>query len=422
MFQNIIAGISSKEIIDRNNRWFAFIFCLGLGVFGSVLTVMVIGAAATVFFLLSSGAIKVPENKAVWRVSQMFILFVGTKIFLSLYHFENMNGLLLIFNLVPFLAFLPIVSALGASSPAAMKLSIERGAAVGGIVAILFVVFELSNGAVRAEGGNGNPGPFVVAMSVAYAISLLGAFNSAGNTHRLLMIVGAGAAAACILASGMRGSWPVLILLPVIAAWSYAEKISIRTWMRNIAILTVALAVVLFVMKGIFLGRLAEISHEIEQIRLSGNYKNSLGYRIIIWEFSRTIFFDSIWLGHGEVNGLGRLADFSEANFQIRLVFTHLHNFILNAYILGGLLELTATFVLLLGPIIVLWKCRHQTHGRYGIALAVSIAAIYCTSGMFNKAFGHDILDSLFTYMLALATYFATSQLWVNQDTAELRS
>jgi O-antigen ligase len=87
------------------------------------------------------------------------------------------------------------------------------------------------------------------------------------------------------------------------------------------------------------------------------------------------------------------------------LVYTHFHNFLLDAWVRAGLIGVAALLMLLLVPLLIAVRARRDAVGNAGLAMMAVLVLTYAVSGMTNIMLGHDILDSLFIYGMITATF-----------------
>ena len=395
----------TPQNIDRNNCWFAFLVAGGLGVFGSVLTAMIGSAFVIVLLLQLLGKMEFAVRGDIWKVAAFFLCFFLISSLLAIVHFDNGKNLHVIINRLPFLTFLPLVVALSYSRPNGIQNFLESGAVLGSVLAMVFAIFEITNGQGRAEGADGNAGPFAVSLCLAYAICLLGMVRSKNTRRSVIMLVGAISAIVCVLASGMRVTWPLLLILPLIAVGSRGGIRLENRWPYFVGSVVVVATLAFVFLGDTIISRLWQFEQNVEQIINLGQYDNSLGERIIMWDFAWRNLADIVLIGMGKTQALAGLAEFSQNEYGFRISRTHFHNFLINAIMRGGILELIATIALLVGPLIVAWKYRYNPASRYGFVFMFAIVTIYFVSGTLNIAFGHDIQDSLYTYMMAVASF-----------------
>ena len=372
---------------------------------GSAITALVGILFAFVFFLQISGKMRNASHPEIWQIARFFLYFFLVSAALAIIHFEDGKNLHVIINRLPFLTFFPLAMALSYSKRKPIRDAIEMGAAVGGILTLIFVFVELAMGASRAEGADGNAGPFALSMCLAYTLCLFGMVRSGSRKRLLIMLAGVIAAFVCVLASGMRVMWPLLLLLPLIAIWS-SRGVAFRQLWKYYLLGTIITFLFGFLFVGdMVFSRFQLVYLNIAQIMGDGQYNNSLGERLVMWDYAWQTFANNIWIGMGKTSALTGLAQFSQAEYGFTIDRSHFHNMVVNAVMRGGIIETIVTIVLLLGPIVVVWKMRHRPDSRYGVALILSILLIFGTAGMMNIAFGHDIQDSLYSYMTAVASF-----------------
>lgn len=395
----------SPEIIDRNNRWFAFVVAVGLGVLGSIVSVMISVAFGIIFFLMLFGHVRKSGHPDIWRIAQLFLIYFAVSSIVSLIHFDNGENLDVIIKRLPFLAFFPLVMALSYTTRANLRQYLENGAATGAVLALVYVAVELGTGGARAEGFDGNPGPFALSMCIGYALCLFGLVRSDEKRRAIWMLIGASAAIVCVLASGIRAMWPALLGLLIIAMYSRSLA-RLKSQLKLLVVGFFIVCAVTYLIAGdMIVSRINFVMHDIDQVMVHGQYNNSLGERLVMWKFAWLRVPDVFWLGLGEAGASDGLDVFAVKELGYFSGWSHFHNFAVNAMMRGGVFELTATLALLFGPLLIAWKHRAGEISRYGIAFMAAITLIYFESGILGITFGHDIMDHLFTYMMAVGTW-----------------
>ncbi|MCF6321673.1 MAG: O-antigen ligase family protein [Rhizobiaceae bacterium] len=396
---------ATPQNYNRNNKWFAFVLTAGLGILGSGMSVMISSAFAIIFVLQLLGVLRTSDHPDIWKIALLFLAYFLVNTVLSLVHFDGGRNLNVIVESLPFLAFFPLVMALSYTSRSELRNYLELGASIGSILTLAVVLYEYSQGVSRAEGANGNPGPFALSISIAYALCLFGLFRSSDKMRSLLMITGATAAFICLLASGMRAMWPALILLILIAGWGQGFYNFRKRWLFYTSSLLIASLVAYMIFGNLVIDRFAMVFNSVDQIINKDNYSSSLGERVVMWKFAWQNMPEALWIGLGEAKAISGMDVFAKEELGYSNGWNHFHNFIVNAVMRGGIPELLAMLALLFGPLVIAWKHRRDEISRYGFALMLAIVLIFVESGMLGITFGHDIMDHLYTYMLAVSTW-----------------
>ncbi len=396
---------ATPQNYNRNNKWFAFVLTAGLGILGSGMSVMISSAFAIIFMLQIFGKLKTSDHRDIWKIALLFLTYFLVNAILSLVNFDGGNNLNVIIENLPFLAFFPLVMALSYTSRNELRNFLELGAAIGSILTLVVVLYEFSQGVVRAEGANGNPGPFALSISIAYTLCLFGLFRCSDKLRMALMITGATAAFICLLASGIRAMWPAIILLILIAGWSRGFEDLRKKWLFYLSSLMIASLAAYLLFGNLIVDRIGMVFYSFDQIINQGNYASSLGERVVMWKFAWTKLPDAIWIGLGESRAVDGMDVFAIKELGYSNAWNHFHNFIVNAVMRGGIPELAATLALLFGPLIIAWKHRRDEISRYGFAFMLAIVLIFVESGILGITFGHDIMDHLYTYMMAVSAW-----------------
>ena len=389
--------------IKHNNKISVALLAGGFGLLGSVASFMVSFSALFIIILFVFGKISVFAPPDVRRIAFLFLVYFLAGCTLAAIHYDPQASLQVFVMRLAFLGFLPLVSAFALTAPSQLRHSIEVGASAGAILTAAYAAYEITYLHERAWGAADNPGPFAVVMSVMYSACILGCIRPKFNNGTLLRIAGAAAAAFCILASGMRALLPMLIFAPAVAAWTNFRLSGHISWKSVIGVSMFAFVVLAALSSGFVSKRLSQIETDISQIQQNNSYNTSLGQRIIIWDYAWQKIPESPWLGFGEKKSAEDLAEFSKNEYGIDIFKSHFHNIVATSLMRGGILELIATIALLFGPVMFAFGRRFEPMSRYGVGLMVCLTLTYLCSGLLNIGFGHDIMDHVFIFMMAVS-------------------
>ncbi|MCB1385682.1 MAG: O-antigen ligase family protein [Nitratireductor sp.] len=390
----------------------AFVLAGFFGLIGSFASAIagLIGLVSLTAF--AAGRIALPANRLVTWMSALILLYVLAGFLGLAMHPGDKSNLETALMRCAFLFYLPLVSLLTVLDHTRLLRTIELGAAIGAIATAAYVVFELAFLHDRAWGGAGNPGPFATVLAAQFTVCLLAAFRHAGS-RRIILLAGSAAAAFCVIASGMRTALPVLVLLPVGLALSLlfrrpelaSTDASPPAPPRNLVLLA-GFALVLAIAAA-SQDRLRELPGELAQISAHGGMNHSLGHRVAIWHYASETLPDSWLTGIGQDAASDGLAAFTRARYGFELNKSHMHNIMLTALLRGGIFDLVANLALLFSPLLLLLAGARSGARAEGLQLIGALFLPYFLMAMLNLAFGHDVLDFYFVFMLAAGSVIA---------------
>lgn len=278
-----------------------------------------------------------------------------------------------------------------------------KGAAIGGILAPVaaLVSIALSEG-YRAEGLSGNPGPFSILCLLAAGLSLLGFREKHGFFQNAAALMGTFGASLSVILTGMRGAWPALPLILVIALWTRRHDIS-AVWSRigwpRRSFVIVAIAALVAI--GFLLGagsvssRIDELILDFEMLFSNADLSTTVSLRTEMYEAGLQAFRERPILGWGE-SGMWRAVEpYLGGAFAGGVSFSHLHNVILTVGVQAGLVGVAALLAVLLSPVWCAFRLRNEASGDARLAFALILLCAYLIPGLTNIMFFHDILDAV---------------------------
>ncbi len=377
----------------------------GLSAFaGSVTSFFLNGALIWAFVRLAQGRISMVADRRIRIMAFVFALYPAAELWSVLVNERGMNGSVAILGQIVFLAVLPVSSRLVLSTPGEILNSAGKGAAFAGIIAFLYSVLEFTVlGVTRTEAGYGNPAVMGV-VALALACICLAATPASAGRERSLLKIGAIAAIGAVLLSGTRGVWlaaPVALTLAALPLWR-AQPLKMS---RN-GVLATTLATLLLasVAAPVAINRYNETVHSVEILEAGGT-DISIGPRLMLWQAGLSQAWERPWTGFGPDSVREKILSIKPAG---SLGYSHYHNFVLNALIRGGILELLALLAI---PVAVIWLSllpSQSLHQRAGTALLLSICANFYLTGVVGILFTHDIMNAVFVYTAIIGICLAT--------------
>lgn len=400
--------------MDQFNRVFTAATVGWGAIVGSVISFLFSGAILWAIFRLFQGRIRFPTDRSVLLIGTAFGLYFAAEALAGLVSFEGTPTLIKVGENLPFLGFLLVYARLALTCRDDVLTSCEIGIITGSFGAFAFAAYQVFlDGAGRAEGMAGNPGPFAVLCSVIYGMCI---FISMRRNDRMQLWAGlaAIAAAGALLLSGMRSLWPMLLVAPVIAVaigrpnlrWQGSQKLALGIVASSMAVLFLSFDLVSTRVQS-FIGDYESISE--------GDYANSLGYRLRLWEAAAELASKQPIFGYGpggaEVQVAQRIVE-----AEIGVNFSHSHNFVLDTMISSGLIGLAALLFMFAAPLWIAARRKRDNVADFGFMLMVTTTASYFFSGIVGIMLGHDILDAFFIYCFIVGSYLV---LGASENTGE---
>lgn len=394
-----------RPTLDQSNRAFTAAVIGGGGVAGSAVSVLVSGAVLVGLLRLWQGLIALPRDRQVWIIAAAFAARFLAETLSTLVNYTGPWDLYegMISNL-PFLGFVLIFARLSLTPREAVLRWAEYGAVGGGIGAGLFALSQVVIlGMPRAEGLAGNSGPFALVCALLFAFCTLAALRNAGPM-RQVAVAGAALSAVALLLSGMRSLWPMLLISPLLAVWLLGIRprrlISASVLLGGL----VAAAVLGAIAYPTIERRVAALASDFERVE-QGNYNNSLGQRLRVWNAAIELIGQKPVFGHGPGHVADAIHQAARVEGQRDIFFTHAHNVFLNAMLRSGVPGLFAVVCLLAAPLVLTARVRKDATARAGFALLACVTAAYLINGLVNVSFGHDILDAVYISAMVTFTY-----------------
>jgi O-antigen ligase len=386
--------------IEANNRYYNGLFFVGSAIVGSLSSVLLHVALVWAIVRLSIRSFPLTTTRAALIVAVVMASLPAAELLAVLVNGRGMEGWLEVLGQVAFLATLPVLSRLMVSSPRDVLDDCALAAAAGGglLLGISLVQFAIV-GLLRAEAGLGNAGVMSVIALLFACVALCGTIN-ADDRRRTILVIGAACACGALLLSGMRAviaTAPIAVFFVLLMLRGTGVRAMLRGPGRY-ALLVVGIALAAAV--PMLFERAGLAANAITQIIETGETENvSLGQRVDLWKAALPFIAQSPIFGHGP-DAARELIESIPA--KPRMHFSHFHNFVLNALVRGGLVELAAVIAIPVGLVLVAWRRRQTPPERAGRALLLVIPIIFYVPGLTGKLFDHDIMNAFFVYAVIL--------------------
>jgi O-antigen ligase len=392
----------AREDIPALNRFFLPLMVVGGGVFGSVLSAVIVGAMLICALLMLRGVTQLPQNNDIRKIGWCLAFFFVAELLSGVVNFSGAPTLMQFVENLPFLGFMPLYASIRAERndirDGIEKLAIGCSFAVCVLAVIQFHVFG-----TRALGAAGNQGVFGVMCLLLVAVNFLTVLR-----HHRIMRALAGlallAAACALILSGMRSLWPGFLIVPAVLFVIYSRHLHFRPTKGFLSASFILLALLGLALYAPARERVVAGLQDIQHLG-DKNYATSLGQRLVIWRAGWDLLKEKPFLGQGPDKAERLLIPKSKEIGGMPLYFNHYHNALLTYGVRGGLLGALALLAVFAVPLVVASKNLSDEISVYGFALLVGLELSYILSGLFGIALGHDIMDTVFIATLAVALY-----------------
>lgn len=370
---------------------------------GAVVSAAMVLAALLGAFQYLNDDYKITQSRPQRLIFGFIAAWFATEAAFGLLHFNGLPTLTEIAANVPFLSYIIFVSGMELSRKHDLRRIIHVWSPIAAFAALALASAQIELGPRRAEGAAGNAGPFAALCLIMFSCCLITAAETMGRS-RLIAAAGAGAAAACVILSGMRGFWPCLIIIPIALAivfrdaWKGASK---RMFFAGALIVLAALVLT----QGTIEKRIFRLGSEIERLQSGGGEDTSLGLHIVIWQAGWSLLREAPLAGHG----LGRNRELMGARTKeisgTPISLSHFHNAILTQGVQSGVAGILAMLAMLFAPLGLSMRQPQSDCRRHGLAVILAVTIIYSITGMTAIMFGHDLMDAGWTAAVSYGSF-----------------
>lgn len=395
----------TKVRLQQLTRAFLTAVFAALGIAGSAMSVLVIGAMIHGAARIALGHLSMPSGRVVVAMTLAGALYYLSGVLMVAFNPGDRGNYLMLVERLGFLCAAPLLAPLAASPRELVRDAIELGCALGAAAIAVWTVYAVSVGMPRLEGGSGNAGPFATGCALIFAVCLLAALRASRPARALIFGAAALAGAAGLLASGMRSLYPMLALAPAIAAIVHPRMRGHLSNWRVVALIVAIMAIAVFALADLVAPRIDALVDDFRAGGLAPAADTSLGQRIAVWHCALGVIGDAPFLGMGRQDAVSFIRACTLTIVDHDLKFTHYHNAAINALMFGGIVELVAVIALLVAPWLAIEDARGDEMARYGIVLLAVLTVIYLINGSINLMFGHDIHDLLFMIVAVLSVH-----------------
>jgi O-antigen ligase len=341
-------------------------------------------------------------DRPVVLASIPFVAFFLAEAVAALVNFAGTASLVEILENVPFLAFPLLFASMARADRPSVLAGVEAGVLAGAFACGAWALAEVFLlGHERASAMARNAGVFGLVSAVLYGFALAFAL-APGRPRRTLAVVAAAAAALALLLSGMRVLMPVLVLAPAVALLFLRPRAApgARVLLAALVLGAVGVALLWLFLENRVLAAFADL----QAIAERGDYDNSIGLRLVMWQGALDLIAQRPFFGYGPGSTSGLTVAVLAEN-DIARQFSHFHNFVLQFWVRSGVFAVLAALLTLVAP---LWFAREgidDTISRIGAVMLAVVALSYLLSGATGILFGHDILDALFVFASVTGLY-----------------
>lgn len=386
--------LGARDRFDLNNRIFVFLIAFGAPLLGSFASV---GVWMTfVWAIISLTFNRYPR---VWSRDElaMGICFAAFGAIHILTTFFN-SGFSGYDEMVPALIFfapLLLVPRFALSDNSRIFDLFVLGAAIGTVLGALVGAFEGIILGDRAEGLLGNPGILAI---IGCSTAGIGGLNlrSSSRRRQILGILSLLAILPIVISTQMRALWPsaiLILLFFVITAWPSA--VSKQRSLRLFGALAASVAIILVASWPLVEKRIEQTKLNIDEVITAGNFDNSIGQRLLMWDAAVEAISERPLIGYGMSERMDVVRDVSSRyNPDVPLNYSHAHNAALTALLDAGIFGLLALIVICVAPLALALKKRDGLVASYFAVIAIA----YGGSGLTGIMFHHDLTDAFYVF------------------------
>lgn len=384
--------------MDRNNVHYTLAFYAVSFIRGTSMSVLAHIAFIWAIVRLWQGKLSLPKDPVVRLVAFAFALYPLTEALSALINNRGWPGLWDAFEQVLFLAIIPVFARLSISDPREIAEAAIKGAAAGaGAMAVISLVQVGVMSLPRASGGFSSPGGLAHVATVLFGL-LLCLAPVADRQGRKIALVGALAALLAIILSGTRTYWLLTLAVGVISVFAWPNVRAVRPKPKILLVAASALAVLVLIAAPMVERRVEALASDVQKLE-DGNYRSSLGYRVVLWTEGLRLAQERPLFGYGPDAIYERLGPIED---RIERRYNHFHSFIVTAMVQGGLMLLAAVLVIPLAVLVAVARPSAAPLARQGRIILLMLMMVYYGNGIIGGLFGYDFTDALLIYTVVL--------------------
>jgi len=280
-----------------------------------------------------------------------------------------------------------------------LNMSIKVGATLAGIVALFqyFYLDQRAHGAINAI-------PFGCISLLLSFFSLINIHNESKRT-KIFSILSFILGCAAVIFSLSRGAWIAIPFLLIVVLFIWYKQNAVTFKQLSILLLTGIISMSAVSLSPQVQSRIDNIKEDINNYEI--NRLSSVGTRLTLWSAALTAIPSHPIAGFGLHNTKQVITEFVE-DTQLKehlQKFGHFHNEYLTTLVGKGGLGIISLFLLLIYPCFLFYNYLSFPKSHLFSGLVLLLCTGYIVFGLTNLAFGHGIMNTFFTFILAAATH-----------------
>ncbi|MEO8685148.1 MAG: O-antigen ligase family protein [Devosia sp.] len=225
---------------------------------------------------------------------------------------------------------------------------------------------------------------------------------------RLVFLAGPMLGIIAVLLSGSRG--PILAVVPVTAAFVLLalHRLMPNRWFwvgLGAFLLAIAAAIGIGSTTG-WLQSQPIVANILDVVRTGASPDGSTTERLSMYKTAWSAFLASPFYGHGMLDFIAITATYAPPGVVFPS-YEHLHNDIADFAVIGGLLGLVAYALLIVAPLVAVWRLPPGQPRFAVLLLAVPLTIGYFSMGLTNALFGILSLTVLYAVGLSLIAFLS---------------
>lgn len=393
------------------NRWFALALASLPAALGSATTFLLHGGAMWAALQLITGRRRLSRDPIMIAVTICLYVYAAVAVGSTIAN-GGANYWEELPSVIGFLGFPMGYSIWVISRKKDITDAVIAGSAISCVAALVLAFTQVYLLQMRAEGGSGNAIVFATVTSLSTSLVLAGMLDRQRQFSVPLTICFICGLVAVIL-SGSRLAWLALALAVLVILIVHRRSLTRRMSARAVGATLIVAILVVVVTFDPLRDRIWALWVDWQTLMAKGDYATSLGSRVALWQIGLQLFEQKPFIGHGLAGSERLIAAAFQQQFGLEKSYTHFHNGFLTAAVETGLLGLVALvvmFIILIAAGIWTLATANTSPEMFGGLIMLVTAIVYITTGMGNLMFGHDILDTMFLFLVATGIFLGTGR------------
>ncbi len=283
--------------------------------------------------------------------------------------------------------------------------------ATGGVIVSLLMVLAVMVGGMGRPRGF-NLGPIVLSNAVLAlaVVATMGAVAMKNRWSLLLPFTLVGAVATTLLTQSRGPLIAVgpLLLFTAVFLWLTRFKRSMTFAILAIGgVASTGLGVAL--LAGPRVDKLASILSSL--MTSSAVDDRTTGIRLRLYSAGWRAFLESPWIGHGWARLMASVYPYlDEPSDAYARKLPQLHDDVLNFAVAGGLVGVSVYCLIIVAPVIAVWRSRRDELWTARLYGTVGLAIVYMGGGVTDLMFGHEFHTALFVMLNAIVIGLCNEQ------------